>query len=57
MDDMENKGQGMVTNTGRDGSSIYTKVRERNTGDSKSRDGGGKETFEARIQESPSNAG
>ncbi len=37
-------------------SSTYTKARE-NVGDSRSRDGGGKETFEPRSQESPSNDG
>ena len=38
-------------------SSIYTKTRERNAGDSRSRDDGGKETFEPLSQGSPSNAG
>ena len=38
-------------------SSIYTKARERNAGDSRSRDGGGKETFEPRSHGIPSNAG
>ena len=38
-------------------SSIYTKARERNVWDSRSRDGGGKETFEPRSHGSPSNAG
>ena len=47
MDDMENKGQGMVTSTAQGGLPP----------DSRSRDGGGKETFEPRSQGSPSNAG